>query len=299
MAVLIIFPGFKSAFSDVIGYFAIAGGATELFANIMDNQDLNSKIAAAPDDQKQGLKSAADAIIKLLGNKTILINQITPDNFVQMWHMLTPLMKDDVKNDSNGLGTQSRGQLLALVVLKDNIGEAFWYIYTAILISSIVYYNLANRGCVKSVEQIKAGYDDYLKKQEETEKQNAENTTTAVITPVFTLTGGRVISGDLMYTTSGKLLLTSGYFGSFYLTQYDYSTTTLEVDLNISAYATTPYGIFQDSGLIYVLNSTGNIYNIPVNSPYTPVFVQTVPTGGSYGIFGASQVPSCLTANLI
>ena len=182
MAVLIIFPGFKSAFSDVIGYFAIAGGATELFANIMDNQDLNSKIAAAPDDQKQGLKSAADAIIKLLGNKTILINQITPDNFVQMWHMLTPLMKDDVKFDANGLGTQSRGQLLALVVLKDNIGEAFWYIYTAILISSIVYYNLANRGCVKSVEQIKAGYDDYLKKQEETEKQNAENTTTAVIT---------------------------------------------------------------------------------------------------------------------
>ena len=182
MAVLIIFPGFKSAFSDVIGYFAIAGGATELFANIMDNQDLNSKIAAAPDDQKQGLKSAADAIIKLLGNKTILINQITPDNFVQMWHMLMPLMKDDVKNDANGLGTPSRGQLLALVVLKDNIGEAFWYIYTAILISSIVYYNLANRGCVKSVEQIKAGYDDYLKKQEETEKQNAENTTTAVIT---------------------------------------------------------------------------------------------------------------------
>jgi len=31
IAVLIIFPGFKTAFSDVIGYFVVAGGANEIF----------------------------------------------------------------------------------------------------------------------------------------------------------------------------------------------------------------------------------------------------------------------------
>jgi hypothetical protein len=121
-------------------------------------------------------------------------------------------------------------------------------------------------------------------------------TTTAVITPLFALTSGRVISGDLMYTTSGKLILTSEDFGTTYLSQYNYSTGSLEVDVNITAYATTPYGVFQDSGLIYVMNSTGTIYNIPVNSPYTPVLTQTMLIGG---VNGASQVPSCLTGNLI
>jgi hypothetical protein len=66
-------------------------------------------------------------------------------------------------------------------VLKDNIGEALWYIYTAILISSIVYYNLATRGCVKSVDQIKAEHDAYVKEQEAAvEQQQVNNSTTYV-----------------------------------------------------------------------------------------------------------------------
>ena len=73
-------------------------------------------------------------------------------------------------------------QLLNLVSLKDNIGEAFWYIYTAILISSIVYYNLATRGCVKSVDQIKADRDTYIQQEEEADKQKElDNSTTYVI----------------------------------------------------------------------------------------------------------------------
>ena len=179
IAALIIFPGFKSAFSDVIGYFVIAGGATELFANIMENTDINEKIVATPDPTKQAeLRSAADAIIKLLGNKSILINQITPDNFTEFWKMLKPLMKDTIVGP---VEIESQEKLLSMVVLKDNIGEAFWYVYTAILISSIVYYNLANRGCVKSVEQIKAGYDEYLKEQADNNKKAAENSTSAVL----------------------------------------------------------------------------------------------------------------------
>ena len=179
IAALVIFPGFKSAFSDVIGYFVIAGGATELFSNIMENTDINEKIVATPDPTKQAeLRSAADAIIKLLGNKSILINQITPDNFTEFWKMLKPLMKDTVVGP---VEIESQEKLLSMVVLKDNIGEAFWYVYTAILISSVVYYNLANRGCVKSVEQIKAGYDKYLKEQADNNKKAAENSTSAVL----------------------------------------------------------------------------------------------------------------------
>lgn len=44
LAVLIIFPGFKSAFSDVIGYYVVAGGANDIFGSILMGTDLNDMI---------------------------------------------------------------------------------------------------------------------------------------------------------------------------------------------------------------------------------------------------------------
>ncbi len=179
IAILIIFPGFKSAFSDVIGYFAIAGSAKTLFANIMLDADLNAKIAGEKDPTKKAqVITAADTLVKMLGNKSILINQITPDNFTSSWNLLKPLMKDTIIGQ---VEIDNKAKLLDLVVLKDNIGEAFWYVYTAILISSVVYYNLASRGCVKSAAQIKAGYDQYQQDQAAKEAEEKANTATVVL----------------------------------------------------------------------------------------------------------------------
>lgn len=178
IAILIIFPGFKSAFSDVIGYFAIAGSAKTLFANIMLDTDLNAKIAELDPIKKASMTSAAETLVKMLGNKSILINQITPDNFLSSWDLLKPLMKDTIINQ---VEVDNKAQLLDLVVLKDNIGEGFWYVYTAILISSVVYYNLASRGCVKSAAQIKAGYDKYQEDQAAKEAEEKANTSTVVL----------------------------------------------------------------------------------------------------------------------
>jgi hypothetical protein len=178
LATLIVFPGFKSAFSDVIGYYVVAGGANDIFSSILMGTDLNEMIDKTNDiNKKKELTQAAEAIIKICGNKSILINQMNPDNFLDIWKTLKPLMKSEqIYND-----TQIKQQLLDLVVLKDNIGEAIWYIYTAILISSIVYYNLATRGCVKSVDQIKADHEEYIKeKEEQAEQAKLNNSTTYV-----------------------------------------------------------------------------------------------------------------------
>jgi len=178
IAILIIFPGFKSAFSDVIGYFAIAGSAKTLFANIMLDADLNAKIAATDPTKKAEITTAAETLVKMLGNKSILINQITPDNFTSSWNLLKPLMKETITGQ---VEIDNKAKLLDLIVLKDNIGEAFWYVYTAILISSVVYYNLASRGCVKSAAQIKAGYDKYQEDQAAKEAEEKANTATVVL----------------------------------------------------------------------------------------------------------------------
>lgn len=178
LAVLIIFPGFKSAFSDVIGYYVVAGGANDIFGSILMGTDLNEMIEQTGDaNKKRELTKAAEAIVKICGNKSILVNQMNPDNFLQIWDTLKALMMPGAYEN-----IEIKEKLLALVVLKDNIGEALWYIYTAILISSIVYYNLATRGCVKSIDQIKQDHDEYIKQREETAKQaEINNETTYVV----------------------------------------------------------------------------------------------------------------------
>jgi hypothetical protein len=174
LAVLIIFPGFKSAFSDVIGYYVVSGSANDIFSSLLIGTDINEMIENTSDmNHKKELTGAAEAIMKICGNKSILINQMNPENFKQIWDLLKPLMTPGMFDN-----LEIKKNLLDLVVLKDNIGEAFWYIYTAILISSIVYYNLATRGCVKDVKQVKADHDTYIKQQEKADKQSAVNNST-------------------------------------------------------------------------------------------------------------------------
>jgi hypothetical protein len=107
--------------------------------------------------KKAQVSEAAEAILKIFGNKALLINQIYPDNFEKIWNLLKPLMKDNMFEN-----IENKAKLLELVVTRDNVGEAMWYIYTAILVSSIVYYNLATKGCLRDVKSIKANYNQYI-----------------------------------------------------------------------------------------------------------------------------------------
>ena len=163
LVILLMFPGFKSAFSNVVGYFAVAGPANTVLAELLVNTDINKAIATdtSSPENKQALQSAADAILKLCGNMSILINQIIPSNFDEYWQMLTPLMKPEHQTGAPEL----KQKLLDLVVRRDNIGEAMWYIYTAVLLISIVQYNLTTRGCVKNVAAMEKSQQEFLAKE--------------------------------------------------------------------------------------------------------------------------------------
>jgi hypothetical protein len=58
-------------------------------------------------------------------------------------------------------------QMLNLVIYRDNVGEAMWYIYTGLLLSTILKYNINNRGCVKSVSQIQSNLNNALTAQQQ------------------------------------------------------------------------------------------------------------------------------------
>lgn len=174
IAVLIMFPGFKSAFSDVIGYYVVYSSANDIFSKILIDGSINDAMKNSTEQSKEEMQTAAELIMKMVGNKSVLINELNPENFIKLWNTLKPLMVSKYKNDTDDDTIKIKQELLDLVVLKDNIGEGLWYIYTGILVSSIVYYNLSSRGCVKDVATLKKEQEEYVKKQEEIEAQQAK-----------------------------------------------------------------------------------------------------------------------------
>ena len=58
-------------------------------------------------------------------------------------------------------------EILNLVIYRDNIGEAMWFIYTGLLLSTILKYNINNRGCVKSISQIQSNLNTALTQQDQ------------------------------------------------------------------------------------------------------------------------------------
>ena len=185
MVVLILFPGIKSAFSNVVGYFIVASSANGVLTELLVNTDVNRSIkddSSLTPEQKSSYQTAADAIIKLCGNMSILINQIVPENFNKIWtSILTPLMKDQYQPTmSNGVSIENQNalglkqKLLDIVVLRDNIGEGMWFLYTAILLTSVVQYKITSRGCVQDLKDIQQNQQDYLKQQEVKTAANAK-----------------------------------------------------------------------------------------------------------------------------
>ena len=176
--ILIIYPGFKTPFTNVVGYFAISGSANEIITSIFDT-DVNIEEAmnqeGLTDQMKTDRKRSAELILKICGNKSLIVNQMSPENFLSVWNGMKSLMKQ-----GQGDFSKERQDLLNLVVMKDNIGEMMWYIYTAVLLSSIVSFKMASRGCVKSVEQLKASHDEFLLQEADARKQQEINNTQTV-----------------------------------------------------------------------------------------------------------------------
>ena len=201
IAVLIIFPGFKSAFSDVIGYYWISNQANDLLVELLMQQDVenslekgttpasSSAITGSPDDtaskdtmvgggDKEAIREVADLILKLCGNTSILINQMTPRNFEPYWSLLTPLKKPKYQNDTSAETQTLKKQLFDLTVTRDNIGETLWYIYTGLLLTSIVQLKITTRGCATNPKTMEENYAKFQKQQDAIQAQNATTTGT-------------------------------------------------------------------------------------------------------------------------
>lgn len=169
LSVIFIFPGLKSVFSNVVGYFAVSSGANSLLTSLLINTDIESQINEISNDrndkEKIQFKKTTELILKICSDKSILINEMNPLNYDKMFESLKILFNPNVVN--NGNIDDYKEKLRKLVYLKDDIGEFFWYLYTAVFLVSLVSYNTSARGCSQSLSSMQDSYDEYTKQAEE------------------------------------------------------------------------------------------------------------------------------------
>jgi hypothetical protein len=172
--VLVLYPSFKNVFSDVIGYFYVSNSANKILTELLMDKNLQKdEISTA--EQKSAITASSDMILKIYGNTSLLINQIIPSNFNEYWNILKPLMKPKYQVD--GAETQNiRNEFFNLVVLRDNIGESMWYVYTGLLLTSIVQMKITTKGCSRNSATMAKNYKSFLEKEEVTKKEQEKKT---------------------------------------------------------------------------------------------------------------------------
>ena len=173
LVALIMYPGFKGAFSDIVGYFFVSDKANTLLSQIlMSDTTAQTAINGIEDATvKSDLTRAAESIVKLVGNKAILINQITPTNFISTWDTLKQLMKPTMYENE-----QFKSDLLDVAVTRENVGEALWYIYTGLLIISYTSYKITSASCPPDMNQV-------IKKKVVNAANKVSNVATNVVAP--------------------------------------------------------------------------------------------------------------------
>jgi hypothetical protein len=180
IVILTVYPGFKSAFSDVIGYFWVSSSANKVITELLVDPKIQKKMdedTTSTPQQKEAMMTAADTIIKICGNTSVLVNQIVPSNFQSYWNILTPLLKPKYQTE-NPDTEKIRNELFEIVVTRDNVGESMWYMYTGLLLTSLVQLKITTRGCVSNPKTMEANYQKFKDSEQKANEQKALATST-------------------------------------------------------------------------------------------------------------------------
>jgi hypothetical protein len=153
--ILLSAPGFKSAFSDVIGYYFTYGFKQNKFLiDLLDN--------TKTDPEKSKL------IVEIISDKGLLFNTMVPGNFDVIWNDLTANFNPKYLSDADVL-QQKKQQLLNWVVQRDIIGEACWLLWSGILCISVISLYTYSFPCeltANQIQQNKANYDKQIQDNE-------------------------------------------------------------------------------------------------------------------------------------
>ena len=168
IVILNMFPGWLAPFSNTFGYgLTIIMGIKSIFNLIIEVDNTLDANTTQTNNSNSKSKFVKSALQYITTDKSILINEITEQNFETFWKNMEPIFKSNVANDEN-----LKMQLYNLVRVKTITSEVIWYILTGVLIVSISFNNILNTNCKKNIQDIKQTSIEYekLKAKENSEK---------------------------------------------------------------------------------------------------------------------------------
>ena len=116
----------------------------------------------------------------------------------------------------------------------------------------------------------------------------------AIDTVIFTLAADRDNVSNMLYTMGEKLIMINQdtMTSDYYITQYDYPTTTLELDINIGT--TKPTSLYECNCSLYIIYADGKIFVIEKTAPNNLAEVSSI----GISPISAAQVRQCVVSSL-
>ena len=136
---LLIFPGWLTPFSNTFGYgMTVALGIKKVIRNVFKEQGTV---------QGQSDK-ATEALNYIYGNQSLLVNEITMQNFDEFLVSMKTLLK--VAADSKEVVI-----LKNLIFLKESVAQYMWFLLTGSLVIAVATNSIINSSCNYSEESLK------------------------------------------------------------------------------------------------------------------------------------------------
>jgi len=155
------FPSWLMPFSNTIGYgVALLAGLSETTEKLFKSTE------------KATSKDELGFLEKIYTDKSLIINEITINNFGNFWTKMSGLFSEEVKKDTTNVVQK---ELFNLVKMKELTAEYIWYIFAGFLITSISYNFIIGSSCKKSVQDMQQAHNTHeLKSQEKYDATSEE-----------------------------------------------------------------------------------------------------------------------------
>ena len=173
--VMTIFPSWKAPFSNTFGYLVTRlagvrtlliddilkkdaykqGGGSRFYKKVSKRTKQRGGNVEDDDSNISSVKEMTKALQHIYSDPSLLINELTPDNYDTFWTRMKPLFKSNAN--------EFKDSLFKMVILKDIVSELIWFLLTGMVVTSMVASSIANRLCKYSMDEMK-------KNQEEAEK---------------------------------------------------------------------------------------------------------------------------------
>jgi|TARA_B110000114_G_scaffold169266_1_gene193029 hypothetical protein len=136
---LLIFPGWLTPFSNTFGYgMTVMLGIKKVIRNVFKD----------PGTVSGQSDKATEALNYIYGNQSLLVNEITMENFEQFLGSMSKLLK-------TGADSKEVVVLKDLIYLKELVAQYSWFVLTGSLVISVATNSIINAGCSYNEEAIK------------------------------------------------------------------------------------------------------------------------------------------------